>query len=304
MPSSSNWCFTINNYADSMPDVDLEADHRVVYYCFQEEIGEEGTPHLQGYVEFKRNLTMGEVSKLMPTAHLEVRRGTQEEAIAYCSKEDTRIPYTFTYIYGVPKRGKGKTKTKEDVQTLVWELRLTLRDIKRNHANLYARHSNAIKELVRERDGEVDLSTKFDISTFNSQPLTDWTMSHVIWGPTGCGKTSFARAHFTNALFVTDIDQLSTFDPAIHDGIVFDEMSFSQWPPGAVINLVDTEQNREIRIRYTTVRIPARTKKIFCYNEQDVFGLEDFHRKIPISDEQIKAIKRRVNFYQIKQKLY
>lgn len=55
------WCFTINNphrvYATSTTLMDqLKADERVRYVVFQEELSPSGTPHYQGYIEFKRSV--------------------------------------------------------------------------------------------------------------------------------------------------------------------------------------------------------------------------------------------------------
>ena len=54
---SKHWCFTLNNY--SMDDIKVlkNTDSSIVpRYVFQEEIGEEGTPHLQGYINFNKKV--------------------------------------------------------------------------------------------------------------------------------------------------------------------------------------------------------------------------------------------------------
>lgn len=63
------------------------------FIVFQKERGEEGTPHLQGYLELKQRKTLNQVKRILQTntVHLELRRGTAEQAIAYCTKEDTRV---------------------------------------------------------------------------------------------------------------------------------------------------------------------------------------------------------------------
>lgn len=57
----------------------------------QEEVGESGTPHIQGAVRFKLQKDFGAVKLLIPGAHIEVAR-RWEEAKAYCEKDDTRKP--------------------------------------------------------------------------------------------------------------------------------------------------------------------------------------------------------------------
>ena len=62
---------------------------------YQEEIcPDTGSLHLQGYVEFRKTMRLGGLKKLpyMSKVHWEKRKGTREEAKAYCEKEDTRNP--------------------------------------------------------------------------------------------------------------------------------------------------------------------------------------------------------------------
>lgn len=95
MSRHRNYVFTINN-----PDGTLDFDPSVVKACwYQLERGDNGTPHYQGYIEFHTPKSLSAV-KLVPglsRAHLEVRRGSRLQAIAYAQKEDTRVegPYTF-----------------------------------------------------------------------------------------------------------------------------------------------------------------------------------------------------------------
>lgn len=72
------------------------ADLECAFLTYGKETGENGTPHLQGYVEFDEPLRFNSVKNMIPRAHLEGRRGTAEEAAQYCWKDDPS-PY---------KRGK------------------------------------------------------------------------------------------------------------------------------------------------------------------------------------------------------
>ena len=96
------WCFTVNNpqepYATAIP-FDQSNCQCLVYQC---ERGENGTVHLQGYIEFASRRTIAQ-AKLYPgleRAHLERRRGSKAQAIDYCSKDDTRIdgPWIFGFV--------------------------------------------------------------------------------------------------------------------------------------------------------------------------------------------------------------
>ena len=87
MAKARAWIFTINNPTEA--DDPMEWDVRFVVW--QKERGEEGTEHYQGYVECSRQQRMTAMKKINARAHWAIRRGTQEEAIAYCEKEETRI---------------------------------------------------------------------------------------------------------------------------------------------------------------------------------------------------------------------
>lgn len=84
---SKNWCFTLNNYNED--DIKLIIERfkiRANKYIFEKEIGENGTNHLQGYVEFDKKLRPLEL-KLNKGIHWERRKGTEQDNINYCSKD-------------------------------------------------------------------------------------------------------------------------------------------------------------------------------------------------------------------------
>ena len=85
------WVFTINNPVDSdIFWVNRAGD--LQYMILQEECGANGTHHWQGYLILKKRQRFSWVkNQLNSRAHWEKARGTDEECIAYCTKEDTRV---------------------------------------------------------------------------------------------------------------------------------------------------------------------------------------------------------------------
>ena len=83
--------WTLNNYTDEEVDAVRESVLRedVAYVCFGKEVGESGTNHLQGYMEFTKKFRLGGVKRIrgFGRVHLEVRRGTREQAVEYTKKE-------------------------------------------------------------------------------------------------------------------------------------------------------------------------------------------------------------------------
>lgn len=83
------YCFTVNNWTD--PDLQelqkLEDNPRTRYLVVGRETGENGTPHIQGYVYFHNQTVFSTVKKWISRAHIEPARGTPQEASDYCKKD-------------------------------------------------------------------------------------------------------------------------------------------------------------------------------------------------------------------------
>ena len=84
MSRVQNYCFTLNNYT-----VEEETDVMTIdckYLVIGREVGENGTPHLQGFIAFTNAKSFKAVKTLMLRAPLEVA-ATIDEAITYCKKD-------------------------------------------------------------------------------------------------------------------------------------------------------------------------------------------------------------------------
>lgn len=81
-----NFCFTINNY--TIEDIEKAKTIDYSYLIIGKEIGEKGTPHLQGYCELNKQTRFNTIKKQLPKAHIEERHGTALQASDYCKKEN------------------------------------------------------------------------------------------------------------------------------------------------------------------------------------------------------------------------
>jgi len=82
--------FTVNNHTDEIVGGLLEFfDNNAKKYRIQEEIGQNGTPHLQGCVMFDKEMRSTQWDKASK-GHYEAIKGTWEQAVTYCSKTETR----------------------------------------------------------------------------------------------------------------------------------------------------------------------------------------------------------------------
>lgn len=89
---SKDWLWT-SFHVDHAGEIEARLRLVATYFVYQRETAPTtGRQHLQGFVQFPSRLTLNEVQQVFedPQLHLEVRRGTVREAIAYCTKAETR----------------------------------------------------------------------------------------------------------------------------------------------------------------------------------------------------------------------
>lgn len=90
----SRWVFTLNNWTQAEYDTLIThatSGTLVKYVVVGREVGQNGTPHLQGFILFKpeHRYRLAQVRQIpgLQRAHLEPARGTNEQAATYCKKD-------------------------------------------------------------------------------------------------------------------------------------------------------------------------------------------------------------------------
>jgi len=87
-----HWVFTLNNpkvdEIKAIEEYSSSAFGRVLWLAYSREVGDSGTPHLQGVVSFKSKVRLAGVKMIpgMDRAHAEIRRGTVQQAVDYILK--------------------------------------------------------------------------------------------------------------------------------------------------------------------------------------------------------------------------
>jgi len=173
------WMCTQNNPVEE--DVPPNVWPDVEYAIWQHERGQNGTEHLQIYVVFvgkKRKAWIIENCTGLGRGHWEPRNGTHEQAKAYCSKEESRIPgdghgpWTHGSDASVPTKKGERTDLKR-----VFELMSTgtsANDIMTDPDlfPVWARYYRAFEKFAMAME-----------------PKRNWiTFTQVYWGVSGCGK--------------------------------------------------------------------------------------------------------------------
>lgn len=85
-PTMRNAVFTLNNWTPEERNA-LWTFKPIKYMVIGEEVGEEGTPHLQGYAEFTYNVKFSTLKNLCSRVHWEKRKGSALQAAHYCMKD-------------------------------------------------------------------------------------------------------------------------------------------------------------------------------------------------------------------------
>ena len=132
---------------------------------FGYEVGESGTPHLQGYIEFKGSKRFTTLKKLFPRAHLEKRLGTADQAARYCKKDGDYEEYG-----EISKQGK---RTDLDIVTDMVVMGATVEEVAKAFPKsvvLYGSGLNRLRYICQGHRTE--------------KPIVQW-----FYGLAGTGKT-------------------------------------------------------------------------------------------------------------------
>lgn len=96
------WCFTLNHPTPKeVEDINQYLNAYSTHAAYQSEVGEEGTPHLQGCFKTKNPVRFRTLKSLLPRAHWEKCRNWKASA-EYCQKAETRVEGP-SYLKGFPK---------------------------------------------------------------------------------------------------------------------------------------------------------------------------------------------------------
>lgn len=181
-----HWVFTVNN---PQGDIYPEEWSDCRYACWVLEMGESGTPHFQGYVEFSKPKRRSAVSRCLPHAYLAPRERSREAARAYAMKKSPGFmdgPWEFgSFEAG----GAGRRNDLKVVQAAL-DAGTSMEQIARDHFSQWVKYGNAFARY----------------QTMVAPPRMSEVTVEVIIGPTGTGKTRSAMDRYPNA-FIKEADK-------------------------------------------------------------------------------------------------
>jgi hypothetical protein len=171
MPRSNAHVFTINNY--SQDDVErlrsLGQSGEIRYLVFGREKGAQGTPHIQGYVRWRKQIAFSLAkTQIAPRAYVDKANGSPESNKNYCSKEGDFEEF------GIIPTG---TKRKSDLEQFV--------DRAKNGESIPQLAESMPSTYIRNYRGILHWA-----DTTNLTPSRNWkTEVRVFTGNPGVGKS-------------------------------------------------------------------------------------------------------------------
>lgn len=208
-----NIVFTWNNYDDNT--FNRIANLGWSYCCYGLEVGESGTPHLQGYAEYDRTQKLSTLYKKWSGAHIEAKKGTQAQAIEYCQKDGNfrefgtkKAPGTRTDVIAIRQK-----VLEEGLQSVV------------GYASLSSLQAGLLC-LTYLEEGR------------NWKPEVLW-----VWGSTGCGKSRYSREILNSPYTKSDGTRWwPGYDR--HEDVIIDDFRDSWWSLTEMLSLLDCYEKR------------------------------------------------------------
>ena len=270
------YSYTINNYTETDVNQVLALSKLSSYTVYSYEIGETGTPHIQGYSYFKNPRSFNTIKEALPRAHIEVSEGTQAENKIYCigpySKDGKSKPYNPNHQEIGEISGQGKRNDLNEIRTLLQE-------------------GKGMKDVVEIATSYQSVKMAEQILKYHEVKRRWKPKVYWFYGATGCGKTETAWEMFPNAY-----ESMATgkwwegYDA--HEDVIIDDMRGDFCKFHELLRLLDKYPYR-VESKGTSRQFLARNIVITtCFHPSKIFETrEDVGQLIRRIDE-IREFKK------------
>lgn len=260
MSKSRSWCFTLNNYTDA--DVSAFQSLECEYIIFGKEVGESGTPHLQGYIYFSNARSFASVKKIHSGMHLEVAKGNTKQNVDYCSKDGD-----------VHEHGTRPTQGKRSVHSEVLQM---------------VSSGKSMRDIVEVEGANYQTLKSAELLFRYKEKKRDWCPK-VIWiyGVPRVGKTRYIYDNFdSESIFVQNAKSLKFWmGYDAHPNVLIDEVdSATSYPdlkaltdryPYSVESKGGSRQFLATTIVITSLNSPMEVFQNYPYNGAEMLGRID-----------------------------
>lgn len=201
---SRNWCFTINNPEECELNLDAPCIKTLIA---NRELGENGTPHLQGYLETTHPIRLNQLKNWNGKGHYESRKGNRLQAIKYCIK-DYFIDELVNPIY---RDDSLRLLEEYGLVTKGWNKDWTLDMLLESIDSVKTDKLKQLMQLLKAGATELQIAEE-DPGTWarnykaleRYKRLITTQRSHameviVIYGPTGTGKSKYCYDNYPGA---------------------------------------------------------------------------------------------------------
>jgi len=291
--SSRTWELTLNNYNAADEEMFTSWSPEVSRMVIAREVGEQGTPHLQGQITFKRTYRLSALKKLHPRVHWEPTKATQDNL--YCRKLDA------DYVVDVDNRKQGDRTDLPSLHAMVDKGSTKLELFQENFGTMcrYYKGIYEYRNLVNAR---------------KSRPKP-----HVVWyyGDSGAGKSTAVDALAPDAYWLTPEhgDKLWWDGYDGQEDVILDDFRPNMIHYGALLKLLNNVGKYRIPTKGGSdwlfakrflITSDVHPKYMYnCYDEQlerRVDEFKEFHRIRPTTKNNIyqnKVCHHDLDFHRI-----
>jgi len=165
-----DYCFTTYDLSWQPED---HADKLQFCVWQHEKCPSSGREHIQGYAEFKTKVEWDIVKSVFDKAHVDPRRGTQKQAIDYCTKKESQIEPGWNWGT-MHKQGARNDLKRLQEQIIEGD---SLEKVADDNFDAYIKYTRGIDKYI----------------WIKSKDRSEMPNITIIWGKSGVGKTRLAH---------------------------------------------------------------------------------------------------------------